>query len=231
MRSTHSALPPDADKAAAVRSMFDRIAVRYELVNRIMTFGLDSGWRRLAVESLRLPQGSLVADVACGTGDFCRVLEEAGYRAIGVDFSAGMLAAARTSAPLMQADALRLPLRDNSIDGATCGFALRNVVDIGALFDELARVTRSKGRIAILEVAEPDSRMVRVGHALYFKRLVPMIGGLLSDRSAYRYLPESTAYLPERDALIELARRSGFPDAHSTLVTLGAAQVVAGTRS
>jgi demethylmenaquinone methyltransferase / 2-methoxy-6-polyprenyl-1,4-benzoquinol methylase len=231
MPRTHSALPPDHDKAAAVRSMFDRIAVRYELVNRIMTFGLDSGWRRRAVESLRLPKGSLVVDVACGTGDFCRVLEGAGYHAIGVDFSAGMLAAARTSAPLIQADALRLPLRDNSIDGATCGFALRNVVAIGALFDELARVTRSGGRIAILEVAEPDSRMIRAGHALYFKRLVPMIGGLLSDRAAYRYLPESTAYLPEPDALIELARRSGFPDAHSTLVTLGAAQVVAGTRS
>jgi demethylmenaquinone methyltransferase / 2-methoxy-6-polyprenyl-1,4-benzoquinol methylase len=231
MPRTHSALPPDHDKAAAVRSMFDRIAVRYELVNRIMTFGLDSGWRRRAVESLRLPEGSLVVDVACGTGDFCRVLEGAGYHAIGVDFSAGMLAAARTSAPLIQADALRLPLRANSIDGATCGFALRNVVAIGALFDELARVTRSGGRIAILEVAEPDSRMIRAGHALYFKRLVPMIGGLLSDRAAYRYLPESTAYLPEPDALIELARRSGFPDAHSTLVTLGAAQVVAGTRA
>lgn len=231
MPRIQSALPPDHDKAEAVRSMFDRIAVRYELVNRIMTFGFDAGWRRRAVQSLRLPQGSLVVDVACGTGDFSRILEQAGYRAIGADFSAGMLAAARTSAPLMQADALRLPLRDNSIDGATCGFALRNVVDIGALFDELARVTRTGGRIAILEVAEPDSRVVRAGHAFYFKRLVPMIGGLLSDRAAYKYLPQSTAYLPGRDALIELARRSGFPNAHSTLVTLGAAQVVTGTRS
>jgi demethylmenaquinone methyltransferase / 2-methoxy-6-polyprenyl-1,4-benzoquinol methylase len=231
MPRPHSALPSDHDKAAAVRSMFDRIAVRYELVNQIMTLGLDSRWRRRAVESLRLPHRSLVVDVACGTGDFCRVLEDARYRAVGVDFSAGMLAAARTSAPLMQADALRLPLRDDSIDGATCGFALRNVVDIGALFDELARVTRFGGRIAILEVAEPDSRLVRVGHTLYFRRLVPMIGGLLSDRAAYKYLPESTAYLPERNALIELARRSGFPDAHSTLVALGAAQVVAGTRA
>jgi demethylmenaquinone methyltransferase / 2-methoxy-6-polyprenyl-1,4-benzoquinol methylase len=230
MPRTDSALPPDHDKAAAVQSMFDRIAVRYELVNRIMTLGLDSGWRRRTVELLRLPRGSLVVDVACGTGDFCRVLERAGHCAVGVDFSAGMLAAARTSAPLLQADVLRLPLRDDSVDGVTCGFALRNVVDIGALFDEFARVTRSGGRIAILEVAQPESRPVRWGHALYFTRLVPLIGGLLSDRAAYRYLPESTAYLPGRDALVELARHSGFADAHSTLITMGAAQILAGTR-
>jgi demethylmenaquinone methyltransferase / 2-methoxy-6-polyprenyl-1,4-benzoquinol methylase len=211
--------------------MFDRIAARYELVNRVMTFGLDSRWRGRAVDSLGLRPGSLVVDVACGTGDFCRALQHAGYRAVGLDFSAGMLAAARTSAPLVQADALRLPLRDGSADGITCGFALRNVVDIGALLDEFARAVHAGGRIALLEVAEPESTLLRVGHHVYFERVVPVIGGLLSDRAAYRYLPESTAYLPERAALVELMRDRGFPDATSSLVTLGAAQIVSGTRA
>jgi demethylmenaquinone methyltransferase/2-methoxy-6-polyprenyl-1,4-benzoquinol methylase len=226
-----SLLPSQAEKAAAVRSMFDRIAVRYELVNHIMTLGLDSRWRQRAVQSLGLPRSSLVVDVACGTGDFCRALEAAGLRAVGVDFSAGMLAEARTTAQLVQADALRLPVRDGSVDGITCGFALRNVADIGVLLDEFARVTRRGGRIAILEVAQPESPILRVGHGLYFNRVVPLIGGLLSDRAAYKYLPESAAYLPRRDTLVKLATEKGFPDARSMLVTLGAAQIIDGTRA
>ncbi|MFB3739801.1 MAG: isochorismate synthase [Candidatus Velamenicoccus archaeovorus] len=127
-------LPTGAEKARRVRSMFDAIAGRYDLVNRLMTLGLDVGWRRTAVAELRLPGGALVADLACGTGDLCTELRTSGYRAVGFDFSRGMLEAATTSAPLVQADVLCLPLRDASVDGATSGFALRNVTDLGALF-------------------------------------------------------------------------------------------------
>src|SRR5271154_2589793 len=106
--------------------MFDRIAPRYDLLNRMLTFRMDVAWRRAAVHSLQLVAGARVLDLACGTGDLCRTLQAAGYRPIGADFSAGMLAAARTSAPLVRADAMRLPFPDRALDGVTCGFALRN---------------------------------------------------------------------------------------------------------
>ena len=224
-------LPEGRAKVEAVRSMFDSIAPRYDLVNRVMTFGLDNGWRRRSVRALQLPPGSLVLDVACGTGDFCRELQAAGHGAVGVDFAFGMLRAARTTAPLVQADALKLPLRDAAVDGATCGFALRNVTDTGTLFDELARVVRPGGRIALLEVSEPRSRVLRAGHHVYFRKVVPLIGGLLSDRAAYGYLPRSTAYLPPTEALIDRLRDAGFADAEAVQMGLGAVQLLTGTRA
>src|SRR5688572_20883088 len=164
--------------------MFDAIAPRYDLVNRIMTFRMDVGWRRRTVASLGLPAGSTVVDLACGTGDLCRELASRGLRPIGVDLSFGMLAAARTTAPLVHGDALRLPLPSGSVAGATCGFALRNFASLPPCFDELARVVRPGGRIALLEVAEPPNRLLRAGHSLYFGKVVPLVGGLLSDPAA-----------------------------------------------
>src|SRR5262245_21473265 len=140
-----ASLPKGDEKVTAVRGMFDAIAPRYDLVNRIMTFGLDVRWRRLAVRSLTLRAGSRVLDLACGTGDLCRELAAAGLAPIGVDLSFGMLAAARTSAPLVEGDALRLPVPAGVVDGATCGFALRNLVSLPPLFAELARVLRPGG--------------------------------------------------------------------------------------
>ena len=225
-----SELPTGEDKTRTVRQMFDRIADRYDLVNRVMTFGLDVGWRRRAVRELRLPGGSLVADLACGTGDLCTELLHAGYRAVGFDFSHGMLARATTAAPLAEADVLRLPLDEASIDGATCGFALRNVTDLTGLFVETARVLRTGGRAAFLEAAEPDRGPLRAGHALYFKRIVPLIGGALSDREAYRYLPASMAYLPAPARLTEMLEEAGFEGVDRIPLTGGAAQLLLGTR-
>ena len=145
-------LPQGEEKVRAVRSMFDAIAPRYDLVNRVMTFRMDVGWRTRTVRELGLPDGSLVADLACGTGDFCRELQKRGLRPIGFDLSFGMLAAARTSAPLAEADALSLPVPDGALDGITCGFALRNLVELDGFFAELARTVRPGGRIALLEV-------------------------------------------------------------------------------
>jgi demethylmenaquinone methyltransferase / 2-methoxy-6-polyprenyl-1,4-benzoquinol methylase len=224
-------LPQGEEKARRVRDMFDAIAGRYDLVNRVMTFGMDVGWRRRAVRELRLPGGALVADLACGTGDLCRELARDGYRALGFDFSLGMLAEATPDVPLVQADILRLPLADRSIDGTTCGFALRNVVDLGALFAEIARVVRPGGRISLLEASQPDGPVMRAGHAVYFGRVVPMIGGLLSDREAYAYLPKSMAYLPPVAEMVASVREAGFPDAERVQLSGGIAQVLAGTRS
>ena len=223
-------LPQGEEKARRVRDMFDAIAGRYDLVNRVMTFGMDVGWRRRAVRELRLPGGALVADLACGTGDLCRELSRDGYRALGFDFSLGMLAKATTDVPLVQADVLRLPLPDQSIDGATCGFALRNVVDLGAFFAETARVVRPGGRISLLEASQPDGPVMRAGHAVYFRRVVPMIGGLLSDREAYAYLPKSMAYLPPAPEMVAALREAGFADAERVQLSGGIAQLLAGTR-
>jgi demethylmenaquinone methyltransferase/2-methoxy-6-polyprenyl-1,4-benzoquinol methylase len=141
-----------------------------------------------------------------------------------------MLAKATTDAPLVQADVLRLPLADRSIDGATCGFALRNVVDLGAFFAEMARVVRPGGRISLLEASQPDGPVMRAGHGVYFRRVVPMIGGLLSDREAYAYLPKSMAYLPPAPEILAALRDAGFPDAQRLQLSGGIAQVLAGTR-
>jgi len=223
-------LPSGAEKVLAVRGMFDRIAGRYDLVNRVMTLGLDVGWRRRTVCELRLPGGSLVVDLACGTGDLCTDLLDAGYRAFGLDFSHGMLIEATTSAPLAEADVLRLPLADASMDGATCGFALRNVAALSELFEETARVLRPGGRVAFLEASEPDRGLLRAGHAIYFKRIVPMIGGILSDREAYRYLPRSMAYLPPPARLVEMIDAAGFEQVERIALLGGAAQLLLGTR-
>jgi demethylmenaquinone methyltransferase / 2-methoxy-6-polyprenyl-1,4-benzoquinol methylase len=224
-------LPRGDEKVRTVRGMFDAIAGRYDLVNRVMTFGLDVGWRRRAVAELRLPGGSLVADLACGTGDLCNELVRAGYLAAGFDFSIGMLANATTGAPLAQADVLALPLGEASVDGATCGFALRNVVDLGALFAEMARVVRPRGRVALLEAGRPDGRLLRAGHWVYFGKVVPLIGGALSDRRAYRYLPRSMAYLPPPPELVAMLVAAGFADAARTPLAGGAAQLLTGTRT
>ena len=223
-------LPTGDDKVRAVRSMFDTIAPRYDLVNRVMTFGLDVRWRRRTVTRLALPPGSRVLDLACGTGDFCRDLEAAGLSPIGVDLSWGMLAAARTDAPLIHGDVLDLPVPDGSIDGITCGFALRNLVELPRFFAELARAVRPGGRIALLEVAEPSNRVIRAGHGFYFGKVVPLIGGLLSDRSAYRYLPRSVAYLPPIDELLTTLADAGFTEVERDLLPTGAAQLITATR-
>ena len=223
-------LPEGDAKVTAVRGMFDAIAPRYDLVNRIMTFGLDVRWRRRTIRDLALGRGSVVLDLAAGTGDFCRELEAAGHHPVGMDLSYGMLAAARTGAPLVQADILRLPVPGASVDAAVCGFALRNLVELPAFFAELARVVRPGGRIALLEVATPENPVMRLGHGLYFGKVVPRIGGLLSDRSAYRYLPRSAAYLPPPDELLRRIVAAGFAEPVRRLLGGGAAQLVVATR-
>jgi demethylmenaquinone methyltransferase/2-methoxy-6-polyprenyl-1,4-benzoquinol methylase len=224
-------LPAGEEKARTVRGMFDRVAPRYDLVNRVMTFGMDGGWRRRAVRELHLPPGSIVFDLACGTGDLCRELERAGYRAVGFDFAIEMLRTANTGSPLVQADVLRLPVEDASADGITCGFALRNVVSLAGLFTEVARVVRPGGAIALLDASRPDNRILRAGHAVYFERIVPLIGGALSDREAYRYLPRSMAYLPSTSEMVAMLRRAGFPSIRRLQLSGGITQLFVGTRA
>jgi demethylmenaquinone methyltransferase / 2-methoxy-6-polyprenyl-1,4-benzoquinol methylase len=223
-------LPQGEEKVRAVETMFDRIAPRYDLMNRLLTFGMDVGWRQRTVAALGLPPASVALDVACGTGDLCRELHKQGYRAVGVDRSFGMLAAARTSAPLVRGDGLCLPVPDGSVDGIVCGFALRNFESLPPFFAECARALRPGGRVSLLEVSEPANPVLRAGHSVYFGKVVPLVGGLLSDRAAYRYLPKSVAYLPGEERLVALLGEAGFDSARRLTLSTGIAQLLTGTR-
>ncbi len=211
--------------------MFDAIADRYELVNRLMTFGMDAAWRRRAVRDLYLPPGSLVLDVAAGTGDFTRELARVGHRPVATDLSFGMLRAGRGMPERVQADAAHLPFATGSFDGITCGYALRNFTDLGATLAEMARVLRPGGRISLLEVAEPRSGLWRWGFRVWFRRVVPLIGSLVSDRDAYHYLPRSTAYLPPAPELSEMLRAAGFRAVNHRFVMGGLSQQFLATRA
>jgi demethylmenaquinone methyltransferase / 2-methoxy-6-polyprenyl-1,4-benzoquinol methylase len=223
-------LPQGQAKARAIEDMFDRIAPRYDLLNRVLTFRMDVAWRRAAVHALELVSGSVVLDLACGTGDVCRTIGAEGYRPVGVDFSAGMLARANGPAPLVRADAACLPFADGTFDGLTCGFALRNFVDLAVVLAECARVLRPRGRLALVDVSEPNSGPSRALHRLWFRRVVPFVGGVVSDRDAYAYLPASTAYLPTHTGLVELVGAAGFAEVLHRTLGAGAAQLITGTR-
>ncbi len=225
------ALPRGDEKRAWVEEMFDRVAPSYERVNRVISLGQDRKWRRDVVRALALPPASVVLDVACGTGDLCRELGNAKHRPVGVDLSAGMLATARGCGPLVRGDALAMAVRDGAVDGVVCGFALRNLVALEPFFAECARVLRAGGRFVAVDASVPANAFARAGHDLWFRRIVPWIGGRLSGEvDAYRYLPASTAYMPDGDELVSRLRDAGFESVARTTRMAGAVQLLSGTR-
>jgi demethylmenaquinone methyltransferase / 2-methoxy-6-polyprenyl-1,4-benzoquinol methylase len=229
--SPGEALPQGEAKRAAVRAMFDRIAPRYDLMNRLMTFGLDTWWRRRTLDWLGTSPGSLVVDIGCGTGDLTRGLRRRGRRVVGVDFSSAMLRSARgAGAPMVQADAAALPFRSRSADAAVSAFTVRNFSDLRAVLGEAARVVRDGGRLALLEVGEPEGRLVGLGHRIWFQGAVPRLGALLSDGAAYRYLPRSVEYLPSAEELASLLGEAGFAHLRFRRLSGGVAQCVTATR-
>lgn len=223
-------LPQGDAKAKVVQNMFDAIAPRYDMVNRIMTFRLDTRWRKLAVRKLALSKGARVLDLASGTGDLCVDLRKAGLIPLSFDMSFGMLAADHSKAPRVQADILRLPIANQSVDGVTCGFALRNLVDLNVFFHEIARVSKSGGRIALLDVSTPTNPLIRWGNSVYFGKVVPRIGGLLSNRAAYNYLPKSVAYLPSPEQLVTMLQNAGFEHVRHEQLSGGLTQLMHATK-
>lgn len=207
-------LAPDA-----VRTMFDRIAPVYDVMNRVMTAGLDVRWRRLAAESV-VRSGDRVLDGACGTGDLALADLKAGAGHVtGLDFSAEMLARARKKAPLewVQGDLLALPFDDASFDSATVGFGVRNVSDLELALKELRRVLRPGGRLAILEITQPRG-LLRPFFRLWFDRIVPLLGKVLPGGAAYSYLPASVRRFPDAESLTRLLRDCGFGEVRHRLL-------------
>ncbi len=215
-----------------VRAMFDTIAPRYELINRIIAFGLDQAWRRRTISSLDLAPPSFVVDLACGTGDLIRIAERERYKVVGIDFALNMLRSTHDIAsPLIEADASRLPLATGAVDGIVSGFALRNFTDLDAVLNEIARVLRPVGRVALLEVDEPDHPLLRFGHRIWFRFFVPRIGAALSDAEAYRYLPRSFAYLPPPHTMTKMLEEAGFEHIERFRLHGGIAQLICATRT
>jgi demethylmenaquinone methyltransferase/2-methoxy-6-polyprenyl-1,4-benzoquinol methylase len=208
-------LAPDS-----VRTMFDRIAPVYDVMNRVMTAGLDVRWRRLAAEAA-VRKGDRVLDAACGTGDLAIADLKAGAgKVTGLDFSEKMLERARakqTAIEWLQGDMLALPFADATFDAATVGFGVRNVENLELGLSELRRVLRPGGRLAILEITQPRGAL-RPFYSLWFDRVVPLLGKVLPGGDAYTYLPASVKRFPTAERLADMLREAGFGDVHFKLM-------------
>ncbi|HYO89909.1 MAG TPA: ubiquinone/menaquinone biosynthesis methyltransferase [Candidatus Limnocylindrales bacterium] len=206
------------ERADYVQNMFDRIAGRYNLMNRLMTGGQDGRWRRFVVQQARLKPGDSLLDLATGTGDiaFEALRQVEGITALGGDFSLGMMSVGQLL-PLGNrvgwsgADALNLPYREASFDAVTAGYLMRNVIDIPRAFAEQKRVLKPGGRLVLLDTAPPPRNLLRPFVVGYLRYGIPLLGRLVSGNSdAYTYLPESTQKFKTPDELAALMREAGF---------------------
>jgi demethylmenaquinone methyltransferase/2-methoxy-6-polyprenyl-1,4-benzoquinol methylase len=205
--------------ADEVRGMFDRIAPVYDVMNRVMTAGLDRAWRRLAAQAVVYP-GARVLDACCGTGDLALAAEREGGVVTGLDFSERMLERARRksgSVTWVRGDVLALPFPDASFDAVTVGFGVRNVDGIEAGLAELRRVLRPGGRLAILEITRPRG-VLRPFFTLWFERIVPLLGRVLPGGSAYTYLPASVRRFPGAEDLAALMEGAGLGEVRFRLL-------------
>jgi demethylmenaquinone methyltransferase/2-methoxy-6-polyprenyl-1,4-benzoquinol methylase len=234
------------DKGAFVRDMFAQIAPRYDAANRVISAGMDEGWRKRAIAILGAPHEGRVLDVCCGTGDvvFHLLRTDSTLHVTGVDFCEPMLEKARLRAvrdfgrnpevskgtTFVEADVMALPFEDRSFDGATMGFSMRNVVDIDATLREIRRVLRPGAKFVNLDMSKAPNRWWKACFDLYFYRIVPLIGGMVGgSRAAYTYLPQSLTHHPNAEALRERFTAAGFKDAGFVRLMGGAVAIHFGT--
>jgi demethylmenaquinone methyltransferase / 2-methoxy-6-polyprenyl-1,4-benzoquinol methylase len=213
--------------------MFDTLVERYDLLNDVLSFGLDRWWRRAAATALRAAPGDRVLDLGCGTGRLGSLLS-ARHPITGLDVSFAMLRQAqRRSAgrlALVQGSAFRLPFANGSFGGAVSAFVLRNLDDLPAAFAELARVVAEGGGIALLDITEPSRPWVRRLFDAYFGVAAPALGTLVGKRNEYGYLVRSLAHLPPPGELREMLGRAGFVDCSARGLTGGMVTLVSATR-
>lgn len=230
-------------KTEQVRQMFDSIAPAYDFMNRAMTLGIDIWWRRLAVKRLRRIRPARILDVATGTGDFAIQLHDSlrPEHITGIDLSQGMLDEATRKVAqrgleqeitFEQGDCMALKIGDGTFDAVTVAFGVRNFEHLQQGYKEMARVLKPGGILCVLELSTPTNRLIRWFYDLYTLHIIPWLGSLKSgDKSAYRYLPQSIAAVPQGDDMLQLMRDAGLSETTYKRLTLGVCTIYTGFKS
>lgn len=230
------------EKGTRVQQMFNQIAPRYDLLNRLLSLGIDQRWRRLAVNRLQIPIDGTVLDVATGTGDVALEIArqtQAGVQIYGIDFSSEMIALGQqkiAASPyasrieLNVAPCESIPYAAETFHGVTIAFGIRNVDDRLKGLQEMTRVLKPGGRLIILEFSAPTSELIKACYYWYFRKVLPLIGGLLSNLSAYKYLPDSVLEFPSREAFKELMAQAGLVGVSATDLTGGIVTIYQGDK-
>ena len=233
----------DMAKKEGIRKLFDNIAPDYDKLNHILSLNIDKGWRKKAVREIAdIDKPIKVLDVACGTADFTIEIARkaaSGSEVTGVDISEGMLAVGKekirkagVSAELYIADCEALPYEDRSFDRISVGFGVRNFEHLDLGLKEMYRVLKPEGKLVILELSVPSNPVIRWCYKLYFLKILPAIGGLVSgDRGAYEYLPASVLRFPAPDKFIQMMNSAGFDTVKHTPLTFGICRMYVGKKS
>ena len=228
------------EHAKRVREMFGRIAGRYDVLNHLLSGNVDKRWRTKVAKRLKAKlraDAPLVLDVACGTGDLSLTLfENTGARVVATDFCRPMLSIAAGKVPseisLIEGDALHLPFKDGTFDAVTIAFGLRNLASVEGGLSELRRILKPNGWLAVLEFSRPTNAILRPAFGLYFRRILPLMGGIISGSlSAYTYLPASVSKFPDQTQLALLMEKTGFDQVDYENLTGGIAALHLGRRS
>jgi demethylmenaquinone methyltransferase / 2-methoxy-6-polyprenyl-1,4-benzoquinol methylase len=244
MRST-SNYPPVGEvegKKERVRAMFDAIAPRYDLLNRVLSFGIDQRWRRRAVRLLEIEQPGRILDVATGTGDLAiEALALNPRKVVGVDISEEMLRVGREKIEqrglsdritLQRGDSERLPFSDAQFDAALVAFGVRNFEDLDRGLREIRRVLKPGSALVVLEFSRPRAFPIRQLYGFYSRHVLPRVGGAVSrDGGAYRYLPDSVEAFPDGDEFLAHMAAAGFGELRSIPLTSGIASLYRGVRT
>jgi len=221
------------EKKTQVKRIFDSIAPRYDLLNHLLSFGLDFYWRKKALKLSSLNTNSKLLDVACGTGDFAIAASKVGVKNInGADLSKNMLElfikkSIWISGRTIQMVAENIPLKNDSITNITVAFGVRNFFNISDGFKSFYRILASGGKVTILEFRMPGNKYLKGLYKFYFKNILPVIGGIISgDKEAYRYLPASVEEFDEKTDLVKLLEENGFKNVNSYNLTFGTVQII-----
>ena len=219
--------------------MFDAIAHRYDRLNRILSMGLDQGWRKTTLKKIELREGHSVLDLATGTGDLAMLQAKTTGEIVGLDPSPNMLAVAQQKVDaegisnrvkLVLGDAQNLQFEDNHFDRATIAFGIRNVPDRMQGLREMVRVLKPGGKAGILELNEPEKGILAAGAKVYIRKIVPWIGAMLSGSKEYKYLQESIAAFPNNEEFTKMMRSAGFAEAEAHPLTFGVCTLFVGTK-